>query len=248
MERIGTFTRVGVLGLCGAAVQDARCRTPVRRGSRLVGREGTFWRPVKRKDARRIVLAAKVYERAGRGRGQRSGPLGPIAVEVIELLANIVSARTGQLDPSIETMKRKLNRSRDAIVRALAALRRHGFIDWLRRYVPTGNETGPQVRQASNAYRLALPERALRLLGGYGEPAPIPDDFAQLLNERDAERERMVAQLSFADRVRHKVEDGPLADALARLGRAVQQRESAERGELESPSISYGAGSTNGTN
>ena len=247
MERIGTFTRVGVPLLSGADMRNERQSVPVRRGSHLVGREGTFWRPVKRKDARRIVLAAKVYERTGRGRGQRSGPIGTVAVEVIELLANMVSARTGQLDPSIETMKRKLNRSRDAIVRALAALRRHGFIDWLRRYVPTGNETGPQVRQASNAYRLALPERALRLLGGYGEPAPVPDDFAQFLSEQDAERERMVAQLPLADRVRHQVGDNPLADALARLGRAVQQRESAEREELESLLIPCGAGDANRT-
>jgi hypothetical protein len=61
---------------------------------------------------------------------------------------------------------RKLRRSKDAVVRALQALRAHGFLDWLRRYVPTGQEgRGPQVKQTSNAYRLSMPARAMRLLG-----------------------------------------------------------------------------------
>ena len=60
----------------------------------------------------------------------------------------------------------RTKRSKDAVVRALAALRRHGFVDWLRRYIPTGNlGAGPQVQQTSNAYRLALPPAAERLLG-----------------------------------------------------------------------------------
>ncbi|HRM75333.1 MAG TPA: helix-turn-helix domain-containing protein, partial [Paracoccus sp. (in: a-proteobacteria)] len=58
----------------------------------------------------------------------------------MELFANLVDFRTGRLEPAIETLMRMLRRSRDAIVRALKALRSHGFLDWLRRYVPTGNE------------------------------------------------------------------------------------------------------------
>ncbi len=92
-----------------------------------------------------------------------------MAIELLELFANLVNFRTGRLDPSIETLMRYLRRSRDAIVRALKALRQHGFLDWLRRYIPTGNQgRGPQVQQTSNAYRLSLPARALRLLGRMG--------------------------------------------------------------------------------
>jgi hypothetical protein len=74
---------------------------------------------------------------------------------------------------------RRLKRSKDAIVSALKALRAHGFLDWLRRYVPTGNEgRGPQVQQTSNAYRMFLPPTAKRLLGRLFGAPPAPDDFS----------------------------------------------------------------------
>ena len=95
----------------------------------------------------------------------------------MEFFVNLVDFRTGRLEPSIDTIMGKVRRSRDAVVRALKALRAHGFLDWLRRYEPTGNEgRGPQVQQASNAYRLSLPEKALRLLGRFGKAPPPPDD------------------------------------------------------------------------
>lgn len=74
----------------------------------------------------------------------------------------------------------RLGRSRDTIVRALKNLRAHGFIDWLRRYEPTGNEgRGPQVQQTSNAYRLSLPEKARQFLGRFGKAPPPPADHGQ---------------------------------------------------------------------
>ncbi len=79
-----------------------------------------------------------------------------VAIEVLEYMVNLIDHRTGRrLEPSIATLMQKLNRSRDAIWKALNALRQHGFIDWLRRYVPTNREgSGPQVQQTSNAYGL----------------------------------------------------------------------------------------------
>ena len=186
---------------------------------------------MRRRDARQIVLAAKRFELRERVPGRRSGPLGTVAIEVLELLANLVDPRTGRLDPSIVTMKRMLRRSRDAIVRALANLRRHGFLSWLRRYEPTRSETGPQVRQASNAYRLAMPERTQKTLGDYGEAPPPPDDDAQRRVDAEAEREAMCAQLTLPERAHHRIEPGRLADTLARLGSLVAERESAERTE-----------------
>jgi len=159
----------------GAVLERApaeRERTPVRRQSRARGRcEGVFWRRTNRQDVRTIVLAARRYELAGRQPGARNGPLGGVAIELLELFANLVDFRTGRLEPSIDTLMLKLRRSRDAIVRALKNLRAHGFLDWLRRYQPTGNEgRGPQVQQTSNAYRMSLPDRARQLLGRWGPP------------------------------------------------------------------------------
>ena len=140
---------------------------PVRRFSRMKGRcEGVFWRPFRAEDARRYMRAAERYERDRREAGKRNGPLGPVGLEVLRELVRLVDYRTGRLEPAITTLMGRLKRSRDAICRALANLRRHGFLDWLRRFEPVlaKGEKGPQVRQVTNAYRLSLPPGAERLL------------------------------------------------------------------------------------
>lgn len=223
----------------GAVLTEApaeRERTPVRRQSRAAGKcEGVFWRRTNRQEVRQIVLAARRYELACREPGTRNGPLGGVAIEVLELFANLVNFRTGRLDPSIDFLMRKLRRSRDAIVRALKALRSHGFLDWLRRYVPTGNEgRAPQVQQTSNAYRLSLPARARQFLGRFGVTPPLPDDHLQAEAERVAEIEAHRASLPMDELALFDVGDNPLGQALVRLARSMKQRESAR--QTESPS------------
>lgn len=203
-----------------------RERTPIRRQSRQVGRcEAVFWGRTDRRTVQRILLAARRFELAGKLFGHRNGPLGHVAIEILELFANLVDFRTGRLDPAIDYMQRKLRRSRDAIVRALAALRLHGFLDWLRRFEPTENEgRGPQVRQVSNAYRLALPAAAALLLGGYGA-TPAPDDVLVATEARAAE---------FKAHEQREFDDTPLGQSLARLKQSMKQRESARRSESQS--------------
>ena len=230
----------------GAVLDDApahQAATPIRRHSRLAGRcEGVFWRRTDRQEVRKIVLAARRYELATRQPGARRGALGFVALEVLELFGNLVNFKTGRLDPSIDYLMRTLRRSRDAIVRALAALRTHGFLDWLRRYVPTGSEgRGPQVQQTSNAYRLSLPARALRLLGRFGKPAPAPDDFSHAREQQAAMIEQHRASLSCAELPLFDIEDDALAQTLARLGALIddrKERESAKRTESLSKFIS----------
>ena len=217
--------------------QPQRERAPVRRQSRAAGRcEGVFWRKTDRQEVRRIVMAARRYELATRQPGARSGALGSVALEIVELFANLVDFRTGRLEPSLDTLMRMLRRSRDAISRALKALRTHGFLDWLRRYVPTGNEgRGPQVQQTSNAYRLSLPARALRLLGRYGQAAPAPDDATQARQSRADEIEAHRKSLPLSELPLFDLGDGRLAQALARLGAGLEkQRESARQTESQS--------------
>ncbi|RUV67799.1 helix-turn-helix domain-containing protein [Mesorhizobium sp. M5C.F.Cr.IN.023.01.1.1] len=230
------FEQIGAV-LAGAPAE--RERTPVRRHSRAAGKcEGVFWRRTDRQQVRQIVLAAQRYELAGRQPGARNGPLGGVAIELLELFANLVDFRTGRLDPSIDTLMLKLRRSRDAIVRALKALRAHGFLDWLRRYVPTGNEgRGPQVQQTSNAYRMSLPEKARQLLGRWGVAPLPPDDHVQAEAERAAAIEAHRASLDIEGRTLFDVGDNPLGRALARLGKSIKQRESAR--QTESPSGFY---------
>ncbi|AEG58260.1 replication protein A [Sinorhizobium meliloti] len=230
------FEQVGA-ALAGAP--NGRVRTPVRRQSRARGHcEAVFWRCTDRQQVQRILLAAKLYERNERQPGERSGPLGPVAIEILELFANLVNFKTGRLEPSIDTIMLKLRRSRDAIVRGLDNLRTHGFLDWLRRYEPTGNEgRGPQVKQTSNAYRLSLPERAKRFLGRLGIAPPLPEDHAQALAVRMAAIEEHRASLMLDERALFDVGDNPLGQALARLGKSMKQRESARRTESQSRSF-----------
>jgi len=232
-----------MLKTLSAAEPADRRRTyqPVRRKSYLKGREGVFWRPIGRRDLDLILQAAIRFDLAGKQKGQRNGPLGPVALQVLALMAHKINRKTGQLDPAITYFMAKLKRSRDAIVRALKTLRQHGFLDWLRRYVPTGSETGPQVQQTSNAYRLTMPLRALRLLGWRAAPAPLPDDIAHEQAERAAQRDIMMAEMHPVDRAIAGVEDEGLAAVLASLGHALfskKERESAERSESRIFSIS----------
>ncbi|WP_307960296.1 hypothetical protein [Sinorhizobium medicae] len=100
------FAQIGAV-LTGAPAE--RERTPVRRQSRAAGRcEGVFWRRTSRQEVRQIVLAARRYELTCREPGSRNGPLGGVAIEVLELFANLVNFRTGRLDPSIAFLMLKL--------------------------------------------------------------------------------------------------------------------------------------------
>ncbi len=222
-----------------------RCPTPVRRHSHIRGRsEGRIWRPTTRRDVQAILKAAEIYNEAGlRQKGERSGPLGSVALDVLRLFVNLIDFRTGRLEPSITTIMDRLGRSRDTIVRALKNLRAHGFIDWLRRYEPTGNEgRGPQVQQTSNAYRLSLPEKARQFLGRFGKTPPPPDDYSAAQKARAAELGAYRKTLPLDELALFEAGDNPLGRALAALGKMVQKRESDN--QTESPSDLYLRGQT----
>lgn len=213
-----------------------RTHAPVRRNSRLAGHcEGVFWRRTTRQEARRIVLAARRFEIANKQPGCRNGPLGAVGVELLDLLANMVDYRTGRLEPSLDTLMGKLRRSRDAIVRALKALRQHGFIDWLRRYIPSETEggKGPQIKQTSNAYRLSMPKKAEACLGRYGETPPLPEDHEQADADRETMMEAHRKTLDLDQLALFEVGDNRLGKALARLGNFIKQRESARQTESQ---------------
>ena len=220
-----------------------RCPTPVRRRSYFKGRsEGRIWQATTRKDVQAILKAAEIYNEAGlHEKGERSGPLGSVALDVLRLFVNLIDFRTGRLEPAITTIMDRLGRSRDTIVRALKNLRAHGFIDWIRRYEPTGSEgRGPQVQQVSNAYRLSLPEKARQFLGRFGKAPPPPADHGQ---DQQAWSEQINAYrkaLPLDERTQLDMGDSPLGPALVRMARSVMaKRESDKQTESPSNSILY---------
>ena len=74
-----------------------------------------------------------------------------------------------------------------------------------------------------------MPPRAARLVG---EMPALPDDVAQVLEDRRQELEAFKASLSLDELAVVEVEDGPLGRALAQLGRRVSKCESV--GQTES--------------
>jgi hypothetical protein len=240
MEETMTFQHIHTF--VGDGPRKRPASMPVRRASRPKGRcEAAFWQPIGRHEAKAVLMAAKRFELAERRPGERSGPLGSVAIELLELLVRLVDFRTGRLEPSIQTMMHRLKRSKDAIVRAMKNLRRHGFIDWLRRYEPTGLDgRGPQLRQASNAYRLCLPQAARRILGFFGMTTPVPDDHLHARQTREAETEERLASLPLDRWATFIAADDVIGRTLARFARSIEQRESA--GQAESMiQIEYGA-------
>lgn len=214
--------------VAGATRQKAtRTFQPVRRNSFNAGeRERRIWAPIgsDNRSARRLIAArmkaAEYYDRRNKEDGKRNGPLGHIGLEVLRELYRIVDFKSGRLEPAIATLCQKVKRSRAAVVRALARLKAHGFVDWIRRTEPTDNDgAGPQVRQITNAYCFRVPAAAAawikRILGN----GPAPDcEVAR----READAAEVEAMLDTADTDEQVAflagNDGQLSEILKSLG------------------------------
>jgi hypothetical protein len=83
---------------------------------------------------------SRFYDRRHKAEGKKNGPLGHVGLEVLRELYRIVDYTTGRLEPAIATVCECIRRSRAAVVSAMARLKKHGFLDWIRRTEPTENE------------------------------------------------------------------------------------------------------------
>ncbi len=63
------------------------------RQSRLKGREGLFWKATTRQEARKMLLAAKRYELTPLRPDHATVPLGHVAIEILELMVNLVDCQ-----------------------------------------------------------------------------------------------------------------------------------------------------------
>lgn len=221
-ERGGPARTIGEIASGAPPAKQRRTGQPVRRDSYNVGeREARWYRPVARASVGARLRAAERYELTAKVKGRKNGAFGHVGLEVLKLFYRTVCFRTGRLEPSLDWMMLKLRRSRAAIVRALAALQRHGFVDWIRRTEPTEIDgPGPQVRQISNAYRLLEPTcpRSGHLAD---RPPPMPDDHTHAAEAAAVEHAAMIVALAPTDFIGATVEDEGLAGSLSRLARAV---------------------------
>jgi hypothetical protein len=217
---------------------------PVRRNSRHAGeREHRIWRPIgggnkaqAHKEIGAAMKAAEFYDRRLKQEGKKNGALGHIGLEVLRELYRIVDFKTGRLEPAIATICDRIKRSRAAVVAAMARLKQHGFLDWIRRTEPTNNEgAGPQVRQIPNAYGFGLPAAAMAHLKRMLGKAPPPDDDVQRRQEAQAETEAMYDSVDLDALGTARVSSPSLAEAINLLGRGIGRSASSVDGQNPAP-------------
>ncbi len=166
--------------------ETRRTHSPVRRNSQPAG--GENWRPLSWEEGRRILLALRIHAEKQRRKGERTGTAprdktdaGGIsfgAIRLAEILVGIATKRGGRLEPSVKWLAKALNVPLKSVHAWKAQLKRHGFLDWRRRWVATGRQgaRGDQVQQTSNAYWLKAPLEALQAAAKVLAPRKAEED------------------------------------------------------------------------
>lgn len=224
-----------------------RSGEPVWRNSYYVGQiEDRIWRPINGGSVRAgkrwtaaLLKAAKAFEirtrteRREKEPGARNGALGEVGIAVLEYLYGKVDYATGRLDPAIRTIADEIGRAYSAVHEAIVRLRKHGFLQWMRRSQPIENPEpgGPQVKQASNAYALLVPEALkgwLARLIGKPRTADCEEDRRRMERE---EFERMLAGLSATEYARDFLWTGDrlLGETLRNIAAALDGRDNLHR-------------------
>ena len=203
---------------------DGRTGQPVRRDSHPYEAGAAWFQPTTKRAVTRIMRGAERLEklcRRRRAKGRHWGAeLRPMDLHILEaLLFQAMDWATGKLDWSYDQIQAATGRSRQAIADALFRLDRLGIVKRLRRFIRTeAAGAGPQVQQATNAYRVDLPARLAALVGmGPDREPPPPDDHAHAVLQ--ARMANDVAEAAHTGRA-------TLGTALAKLGAAVDARES----------------------
>lgn len=209
----------------------ARSFQPVRRNSYYRGeREGRIWQRLgsNSQEARKLIAvrlqAAEHYNEQHKQPGERQGPLGDIGIRLLRELYRIVDFKTGRLEPAIDTLCQRIRRSRATLVKYLGKLREHGFLDWVRRSEPTGNQgAGPQVRQITNAYGFGLPAAAADWVNRRIGNGPPPDCEVARRDSDSREVETMLRTASLVENARFHASGTGSDDVLARMAAKIAE-------------------------
>ena len=180
-----------------------------------------FFRPVTKALVTKIMRGVERLAKVTLGqrkKGRRWGDVTPIDLQILEaLLFKAMDWGSGKLDWTYEQIREATGRSRQTIAESLDRLEDLGVVERMRRFVRTDVEgKGPQVQQANNAYRVALPPRIAALLGHAARP-PLPADF---------ETANLAARMANDVHDAEWTGQANLGSALDKLGRAINQRES----------------------
>jgi len=214
------------------AAKRTRSYQPVRRNSYYANdrRAERIWQRLgsNNRDARRLIAArlkaAEYYNERNKQAGDREGPIGDVGVRLLRELYRIVDFKTGRLEPAIDTLCKRISRARATVVKYLARLKAHGFLDWVRRSETVDNPgAGPQVRQITNAYGFGLPAAAATWVKKILGNGPAPDCEVARQEADAAEVEAMLDTAGTDDVVDFLVGDPQLADLLKKLGSSLSK-------------------------
>lgn len=190
------------------------------------------FQPMPKKAAVKLWHRARDFERRTRQKGGQDGRLGRNGLAVLHaFIFDCLNYASGQLNPAIATIARLAAISPRSVARGLAALKAAGVLNWLRRCKGAIENGRYTLRQESNAYAI-LPLSQWR---GYTPLAEPPTPWPEAWGARPAlpdavtaadETRREGGDLSSVIRELESDPGDAQAAALARLGRALERRES----------------------
>lgn len=234
--------------------RKARSASPHRTGARVLRDsveagtfEHVFFVPPAKGETDRLLRAARRILDAGRqlrSEARRDGraltpaerlltTLTSASVRVLEEILTLSRLNHGRVFPSYDHLARATSLGRATVARAIAILEAIGFLVRQRRFKRIeADGPGPRYEQTSNAYRAILPQIVLRYLPRWMRPAPLPDDELHRQLNQAEELEHMRSKLSCKE-LAGVIADGPLAKVLARLGAALDRRESESHKDTE---------------
>lgn len=209
---------------------NGRTGQKVRRDSQPHDAAKGWFRPLKKVTVTQIQRGAErlaLRSMRARAKGKRAGELTLQDLNILEaLLFRFMTWSTGECDPTYQQIQDVTGHARDTIATAIRRLCKLGILERMRRFnlVPDADGKGPQVHQAPNAYRFALPERLRVLLGLGGSDVPAPDDAVTAA--RDGRLLNQSQQYAIEQQEAERTGKPNVASALARLESGVAQRES----------------------
>lgn len=189
--------------------------------------------------ARRLRREARAGDRSLTTAERRIVTLTAAAVRVYEEILTLARLNRGRVFPSYDHLAEATSLGRATIARAIRILEDIGFLVRQRRFKRVDTEgPGPRYRQTSNVYRPTLPQRVLAYLPRWMRPAPVPDDVVQRESDRAADNAGMRATLSCRDLANATI-GGALGRMLAKLGAAVDRKESESQNHSQPLHISF---------
>jgi len=191
-------------------------------------RQEVKFQPMPKKAATRLYHRARDFDRQTRRKDHHGGAVGHAALQVLHtLIFDFLNYGSGRLDPSQASIARAANVCERTVRNALARLKSLGILNWVRRCAESWRDGKFCLEQETNAYAVLPssqwhgyrepPEAPLPAAGTWGDHPPLPSLLAQAAAERQLGGSlRSVIGILDCD------PGDALAQALARLGRAVQ--------------------------